>query len=228
MPFPSLTFAFADALLYTTQVSLLAPLAVVWWRWPQFTGPVRRLSLYVYLALLSVVTTRFFLIGPGTGNSAFLIGFNCARLILLGTVYYQVLKETKIRQLIAPLIVASLIGTLVVAYYNLPLALSVSRAAQCTLLSGFALLYLDQLSTQSIVPLPTQDALSLVSIGQLLFSALTITAFSFQYVAYAGISMNYRHLFIALGNLAFNVFLTLAFLRATRPTSVIVSPQASF
>ena len=225
MHFPSLTFAFADALLYAVQVSIVVPLVVVWW-WHHFTVPVRLLSVYVYMVLLALMATRVFLVEGGSGSIAFLTGFNCAKLVLLGPVYYQVLRRPKARQLIMPLIVVSLAGILVVIYYSLPLALSTSRVVQCTLLSGLALLYLDQFSNRAIVPFTTRDVMCLVSIGQLLFSAITITAFSFEYGSHIAMQLNFKQLFIALGSLAFNIFLTLAFLRDHQPAPIMVARRA--
>ena len=178
------------------------------------------------MVLLALMATRGFLVEGGSGSIAFLTGFNCAKLVLLGAVYYQVLRRPEVRHLIMPLIMVLLAVILVVICYSLPLALLTNRVAQCTLLSGLALLYLDQFSNRAIVPFITHGALCLVSIGQLLFSAITITTFSFEYGSHNDIQFNFKQLFNSLGNLVFNIFLTLAFLRAHQPAPIMVVRRA--
>ena len=56
---------------------------------------------------------------------------------------------------------------------------------------------------------------------QQLFSALTVTAFSLVYLDQSAGAGEFKYLFLSLGGLVFNWFLTLAFLRATRPASAV-------
>ena len=206
-----------DWLLTAMQASIVLPMVVVWWRWKHFSAPVRRLSWYVYLSLFSAVGARFFHIGNPPSNFAYLIAFNCGKLALVGAVYYQVLARPGVRQLVLALTGVGLLAVLLILYFDANLAVTVSRIAQGTLLAGFALLYLEQYSAQPAAGAATRDPLCLLSIGQLLFSALTVTAFSLAYLDQSAEAGEFKYLFLSLGGLVFNWFLTLAFLRATRP-----------
>lgn len=218
---PAALMVVFDWLLNAMQASILLPMAVVWWRRHHFPAPVRRLSWYVYLSLFSVVGARFFYIGNPPSNWAYLIAFNCGKLALLGAVYYQVLVRPNVRQLVLALTAAALLGMVPIIYYDANLAVTMSRVAQCTLLTGFALLYLEQYLDRPTAGTATHDPLCLVSIGQLLFSALTVTAFILVYFDQSAGTGEIKFLFLSLGGLVFNWFLTLAFLRATRPASAV-------
>ena len=170
-----------------------------------------------------MVGARFFYIGNPPSNWAYLIAFNCGKLALLGTVYYQVLARPSVRQLVLALTATALLGMLPIIYYDANLAVTVSRVAQRTLLAGFALLYLAQHSAQPAAGAATHAPLCLLGIGQLLFSALTVTAFSLMYLDQLAGTGEFKYLFLSLGGLVFNWFLKLAFLRATRPASAVAN-----
>ena len=97
---------------------------------------------------------------------------------------------------------------------NWVLAVDTARVAQCTLLAGFALLYLEQTLTQTSVSRSFRDPLWLLSVGQLVYSAGTVTAFSLGMMHTSGLISAVIYVCISVSGLAFNYFLTLAFLRA--------------
>ena len=197
-----------------TQASILVPMVVVWARRRYFPGPVRLLSWYVYLSLFSVIGARFFHIGNPPSNMQYLIGFNVGKIALFGAVYYQVLTQRSTRRLVAGITGAVLAGMLITVLYDMRLAVSVSRVAHCTVLAAFALLYFDQYSERARGISPMKDPLWLVSMGQLLYSAVTISFFSYDFITEDTNESVWRYLFMDVGGLAFNFFLTLAFLRA--------------
>lgn len=157
------------------------------------------------------------IIFPATGHTS--SPYNCGKLALLGAVYYQVLTRPSVQQLVLALTATALLGMLPIICYDAKLAVTVSWVAQRTLLAGFALLYLEQHSAQPAAGAATHDTLCQLGIGQLLFSALTVTTFSLMYLDQLAGTSEFKYLFLSLSGLVFNWFLKLAFLRATRPAS---------
>lgn len=205
---------FVNSLMYLMQASILVPMAVVWWRRQHFSRPVKLLSWYVYLSLISSVLADFFRFGTPPSNHLFLIGFNCAKLALIAAVYYQALPKAKLRRLIPVLVVAVLATVLLLTQRDTDLAISVSRVAQFTLLAACAILYLDKSLDRSTGVALSRDPLSLLSIGHLIFTAGAVTAISLQYLALTKMEQYPQLIALAVNGLVFNYFLTLAFLRA--------------
>ncbi len=169
---------FVSSLMYLMQTSILVPMAVVWQRRRHFFRPVKLLSWYVYLSLISSVLAVFFRYGTPPSNHLYLIGFDCAKLALIGAVYYQALPKVKLRRLIPVLVVAVLASVVVLAPRDTYLAISVGRIAQFTLLAACAILYLDKFLHCSTGVALSRDPLSLLSIGHLIFTAGAVTAIS--------------------------------------------------
>ena len=225
MPQPNASlYLFVDCLLYLMQASILIPMAVVWWRRQHFSRPVKLLSWYVYLSLVSSVLADFFRYGTPPSNHLYLIGFNCGKLALIGAVYYLALPNVKLRRLIPVLVVAVLAGVLLVTQQDTNLAISASRIAQFTLLAACAILYLDKFLDRSTGVALSRDPLSLLSIGHLIFTAGTITAISLQYLALTKQEEYPQIIALSANGLVFNCFLTLAFLRA-RNSGVAAASQ---
>ena len=213
---PNATVPFKSWLLPVMQTSILVPMAVVWLRRRQFSAAVQRLSWYVYLSLATSI-------GAWLGaiylhyNLGFLVAFNLGKIALFGMVYYQVLALPWARRLVAVATVVAVVGAATVMGYDGFLAMKMSRVAQCALLAGFALLYLEQSLGRTAPGPATHDPIWLLSAGQLLYSAGTVTVFSLEsahLLQYGSIT----YFIMALSGLAFNGLLTLAFWRA-RPTS---------
>ena len=215
---------FEYLLFNVMQASIVVPMVVVWARRRFFSAPVRLLSWYVYLSLFSVVGARFFLIGTPPNNHWYLIAFNCGKIALFAAVYYQVLRQPNARRLVFSVTAATLPLLLLASLYDTQLGISVSRVAHCALLAGFALLYFDQFASRTTTLPLSKDSLWLVSMGQILYSAVTVSFFSYGYFA-TGQSV-WLYIFMDVGGLIFNYFLTLAFLRA-RSTELGASTSES-
>ena len=211
------------------QLSILAPMLVVWMRKREFPPAVKVLSWYVYLSAFCTVGGR---LTAAYDNSLSLICFNAGKIALFGMVYYEVLKSARMRQLI--LITA--LGALAVCVgltgngfftHSFDLAVVVSRVMQSAVLAAFALVYLEQmLGRANTVPL-SRDPIWLLSVGQLLYSAGTVTAFSLDYLSKTQYDQAPKWIFISIIGVIFNVFLTLAFLRAKTAPQQPVDNNAS-
>jgi len=206
---------FSDWLMYAMQASILIPMAVVWRQRRHFSPAVRLLSWYVYLSLTSVLLLQLY---PRylPSNYAILVAFNMGRIALFGAVYHHVLRG-RARQVVAAATAAALVAALAAVAYNLSAAVAIVRVVQCAVLAGFALLYLEQRLARPAA----RDPLWLLSVGQLLYSAGTVTAFSFT--THAGVTrhdITVKFLFVSISGLVFNYFLTLAFLRAQASQAV--------
>ncbi|MGY3089523.1 hypothetical protein ACVWYF_002571 [Hymenobacter sp. UYAg731] len=210
------------------QLSILVPMVVVWRRRAHFPPPVRLLSWYVYISAFFVITARLSAIYLHN-NLYFLIGFNVTKMLLFAAVYRQVLTSPRMRRVLAIATIAAL-GTVAGTFaLGAAQALAVSRVAQCALLAGFALAYLEQLLNRADNRRLSQDPLGLLSLGQLIYSATTVSVCSLDIVtqSYMPVIHLFSDVFLASAGLAFNYFLTMAFLRATPDTPVPIAVAAA-
>jgi hypothetical protein len=195
------------------QLSIIVPIAVVWWRRRHFSAPVKLLSWYVYLSVFCVLGGRLGAIYLHN-NLTFLVAFNWGKIALLTAVYAQVLLPTQLRKLLLGATAVALVVLVASASVNLALTVDISRVTQCALLASFALVYLEQTLNHAPVARSFRDPLWLLSVGQLVYSAGTVTAFSLGNMRPASLTMSLIYICVAVSGLAFNHFLTLAFLRA--------------
>ncbi|MDB5234605.1 MAG: hypothetical protein JWR44_1598 [Hymenobacter sp.] len=201
------------------QASTLLPMAVVWWRRAHFSAPIRRLSWYVYLSVACSLGSHLYpYLLPN--NYGFIIAFNTSKIALFGAVYYLVVTSEQMRRLIMLGSVAALVAVGFVISYDLQLAIAVGRVGQCALLAAFALIYMEQtLGRPEVDAEPgftSRSPMWLLSVGQLLYSAGTVTAFSLDYLSLTAYDQTSKLFFIIAAGLVFNAFLTLAFLRDRR------------
>jgi hypothetical protein len=201
-------------LLVLMQVSIVIPMVVVWRRRRYFPAPIRLLSWYVYLSAFCVLGARLLYPEYLSKNHWFLTGFNIGKIILFALVYQLVLESAWIRRLIAPVTMLAVAGIATVFWNDSLVSVGLSRTVQCALLASLAIAYLAQVMTRPY-PRPTsQDPLWQLSIGQLIYSAGTATAFSLDLVPMSTFEHYVQFSFISVAGLIFNYFLTLAFLRA--------------
>lgn len=194
------------------QVSILVPMIIVWRRRRQFPAPIKTLSWYVYLSAFGALSAKLGAIYLHH-NLFFLTGFNVGKILLFAAVYSlampawkRVLEWTTILGLV-------IIGSTML--YDMTLAINVARVVQCALLAGFALLYMDFSLTHTAAAPGSQNPYWLLSVGQLVYSAGTVTGFSFDWIdQYSPFYVHLEMICVALSGLVFNYFLTLAFLRA--------------
>ncbi len=219
-------------LMYIMQASILVPMVVVWFRWRHFSAPVRLLSWYVYLSLIGSALGNL-LTKVMSNNYPGTIFFNTGKIVLFGAVYHQLLSLPRWRRLVLISTGATLVG--IVCFWStelsgLYLMSAISRVAQCALLAGFAIIYLEQTLNRSVPIQGSADPFWLLSVGQLVYSAATVTAFSLDYLSLTETDQIYKYILIALAGLVFNFFLTLAFIRAHRyapsPPPRIPQPSA--
>lgn len=209
------------------QLSILVPMVVVWQRRTHFSPPVMLLSWYVYISVFFVVSAKLSA-AYLHNNLYFLIGFNVTKMLLFAAVYRLVLTSTRMRRVLAVATVVAL-GTVAGTFaFGAAAALAVGRVAQCALLAGYALAYLEQLLSRADSRTLGQDPLGLLSLGQLIYSATTVSVCSIDIVAqdHWPVIHLFSDVFLASAGLAFNYFLTLAFLRAT-PEVPALAPPAS-
>ena len=216
--------SFAIGLMTVMQVSIVVPMVVVWCRKRHFSAAVRRLSLYVYISAFFVVVMKVLYPAYIPDNYWLLMGFNCSKIVLFGLVYHQVLRSERVRRLVAIGTGVAVMGILAVFLADNWLGVSVSRIVQCALLAAFAIAYLEQTLTTPPVRSVWQSPMGLLSVGQLLYSAGTVTAFSLEYLTLTIHDQSCRVLVIAVVGMAFNGFLTLAFLRAKRQPFPVGTP----
>lgn len=204
-----------DILLYTMQLSIVVPMIVVWRRQRQFPPAIKLLSWYVYLSAFCSIAAKLGAMYLHN-NQAFLIGFNMGKLLLFAMVYGQVMPDRQ-RLLQWITIAAGAIAVLTMGY-EMVLAVDVARVLQCALLAGFAILYIDFQLADNRFKSGFQNPMWLLSVGQLIYSAGTVTSFAFDYVFHSiNKTVYYIDLlmaFVSVSGLVFNAFLTLAFLRA--------------
>ena len=206
------------------QLSILAPMLVVWLRRREFPPAVKVLSWYVYLSAFCVLGGRF--IAPND-NSLFIIGFNLGKIALFATVYYRIVESAWMRQLV---LITTLVALVVcigltgngLFIHSFDLAVVVSRVMQSAVLAAFALVYLEQMLNHNNKTPLLRDPIWLLSVGQLLYSAGTVTAFSLDYLSWTKADQAPKFIMVAVIGVIFNVFLTLAFLRA-RPLPAVAA-----
>ncbi len=213
-------------LVYVMQASTVVPMTVVWWRRKHFSPPIKLLSWYVYLSLAS--SAGAYLLYPAylPTNYCFIVGFNLGKTVLFGAVYYQVLTLASTRRMVLWLTLAGIamvVGVIGFSFSISLVAASVSRVTQCALLAGFALLYLEQTLNGPATRRPTHDPLWLLSVGQLLYSAGTVTAFSTDLMPASEFNFYVKFSFVSVSGLVFNYFLTLAFLRAKPGNATVLT-----
>ena len=210
-----------EGLLYLMQVSIILPMAVVWRRRRFFSAPVRLLSWYVYLSAICALAAR--LGALYLHNNLFvLIGFNILKMMLFAAVYAQVLTSARLRRLLQWFTASGLVLVVCIAGLNQSTATDVARVTQCAVLAGFALAYLEQSLNRRSVAQSFHDPLWLLSVGQLLYSAGTVTAFSVGNMHMKGFLTDVVFFCVALFGLVFNSFLTLAFWRAQPDSALAV------
>ena len=198
------------------QLSILVPMLVVWRRRREFPPSVKLLSWYVYLSAFCALGVR--LIVPND-NSLFLIGFNLGKIVLFATVYYGMVESARMRQLVLITTLVALVVCIGLTgsgffIHSFDLAVVVSRVMQSAVLAAFALVYLEQMLGPSNKTPLLRDPIWLLSVGQLLYSAGTVTAFSLDYLSETQYDQAPKYMMVAVIGIIFNVFLTLAFLRA--------------
>lgn len=222
---------FTDRLVYLNQASVIVPMLVVWWRRQHFSPAMKLLSWYVYLSAFCSLGMKFLYPAVFASNYGFLIGFNLGKTLLFGAVYHQILHSAGARRAVQ---IASLGTVACVAgmlTYSTQLGISGSRIMQCMVLAGFAILYMEQTLNSPPKTRIMQDPFWLLGVGQLLYSAGTVTAFSLDYLSKTVYDQNWKYVVISLIGLGFNYFLTLTFLRAKpqhAPTTapVLAEPAA--
>lgn len=213
----SITPATMMVFIYVMQVSIVVPMLVAWRRWPQLPAAVRLLGAYCVLsAVCSVGGQTWARWLPN--NYGFVVGFNVGKTVLLGLMYYRTLTNRLVRRLVPATTLAMLLLVAAVGIYSMDRAVDISRILQCALLAGFALAYLEQELHQPRLPV-ARNPIWLLSVGQLLYAAITVSAFSLDYLSRTVEDQTYKYIFVALGGIVFNLFLTLAFARAQRADS---------
>jgi hypothetical protein len=200
------------------QVSILVPMVVTWARQRNFTPPVRLVSKYVYLSAISVITGKlaayYF-----RNNLLVLVGFNAGKMLLFAAVYAQVLAPSRAHSLLRRSVVVVMCIAAGLVWYDWRIAANAMRVMQITVLAGYALVYLDQMLHPKNKIFNTYDPIWLLSVANLLFAACAITAANLG-VFFSGPDVEIRYfVFIALGSLIFNCFLTVALLRAQPDTT---------
>lgn len=198
------------------QFSILVPMVVVWRRRRHFSPPVQVLSWYVYISAFFALGARLSAIYLHN-NLFFIIGFNVAKVLLFVAVYRLVLIGQRTRRVLAITTLVAL-GTVAASLaLSLGHAMAVSRVVQCTLLAGFALMYLEQKLNQFSEQRFSNDPIWLLGVGQLIYSAATVSGFSLEilFPFNETIITYFSMLSTSLASLVFNCFITVAFLRAT-------------
>ena len=198
------------------QASILVPMLVVWLRKRTFPPAVKVLSWYVYLSALCTLSNRFIIMDD---NSLVIISFNTGKIALFGAVYFLILESVRMRRFVLGTTLAAVavcVGLTLTGLFNhsTDLAVVVSRVMQSAVLAAFALVYLEQMLGHSNTISLSRDPIWLLSVGQLLYSAGTVTAFSLDYLSKTQYDQAPKWIFISVIGIIFNVFLTLAFLRA--------------
>lgn len=204
------------SMLTVMQLSILVPMLVVWVRRREFPPAVKVLSWYVYLSAFCVLGLRFF---APNDNSLYLICFNVGKIALFATVYYKMVASARMRQLVLITTLAALAVCIGLTgsglfTHSFDLAVVVSRVTQSAVLAAFALVYFEQMLSHSNKVPYARDPIWLLSVGQLLYSAGTVTAFSLDYLSRTKYEQAPKWIFISIIGIIFNVFLTLAFWRA--------------
>ncbi|MBF9143317.1 hypothetical protein [Hymenobacter properus] len=208
--------ALSKWLMHLNQASIIVPMAMVWMRRKHFAPAVKLLSNYVYLSAFCSFGINFLYPSVFATNYWFLAGFNLGKTLLLGAVYYLVMESAPLRRVVLNTSLVAMLCVLSVFSYDTYAGVTCARLTQCAVLAGFAMLYLEQTIIRPALRRTWQDPIWLLSVGQLLYSAGTVTAFSFDYFSVTIYDQSSKALVSATLGLVFNVFLTLAFRRARR------------
>ncbi|WP_201986687.1 hypothetical protein [Hymenobacter rubidus] len=223
---PELLKLLSTSLMYTMQASVLVPMIVVWRRQRHFPAAIKILSWYVYLSAFCSIMAK--LCAIYLHNNLFvLIGFNTGKVLLFAAMYGLVMPTWKRTMWLT--VAIGFMLTISTMPYNMIVAMDVARVVQCAVLAGLALLYMDYTLTHSGSEPGSQNPYWLLSVGQLVYSAGTVTGFSLDWLGQTSAVINHlEFLCVAGSGLAFNYFLTLAFLRANRtePTETPAPPVA--
>ncbi|MBF9222016.1 hypothetical protein [Hymenobacter ruricola] len=208
------------------QASIVVPMLVVIWRRKRHFSPaVKLLSNYVYLSAIFVVAAWILYPAYLPSNIWFLAGFNFCKIILFWAVYNKVLQSGQTRRVLDIATVAALVSIIGVYWYDDQLGIAYCRIMQCAVLAAFAMAYMEQTLNGPPTQRAFHDPLWLVSVGQLVYSAGTVTAFSQDYLSITIYDKSWKYVMVACAGLAFNWFLTLAFLRA-KQQKVAPAPPA--
>ncbi|MDO7854278.1 hypothetical protein [Hymenobacter convexus] len=216
--------AFTDYLLNLNQASVLVPMVVVWRRRRHFSPAVKLLSWYVYLSAFCSLGINFSSPAIFATNHSFVVGFNLGKILLFGAVYQQILHSAGARRLVKMVTLGAVVCIAAMLAYGTTLAVPGSRIIQCAVLAGFAMLYLEQMLNDSPKTRIMQDPFWLLGLGQLLYSAGTVTSFSLDYLSKNVYDQNWKYVIIALIGMGFNYFLTLTFLRARPHDASVPAP----
>ena len=198
------------------QASTVVWLLVVWQRKRHFSGPLRRLSWYVYLSLGCSVWGQLHPLLFATNHWS-IITFNLGKIALFGAVYARVLTAPLARRLVLATTAGALVFSLSFLGFGTSLLITVSRVVQGAVLAAFALVYLEQsLAQPGSGPKGAHDPLWLLSVGQLLCSAGAVTSSSLDYFSKTVHDQLWNFVVIIIVGMVFNAFLTMAFWQAGR------------
>ncbi|MDO7849546.1 hypothetical protein Q5H92_24500 [Hymenobacter sp. M29] len=215
---------FTDRLVNLNQASVIVPMMVVWWRRRHFSPAVKLLSWYVYLSAFCSLGINFLYPAVFATNYGFLIGFNVGKTLLFGAVYYQVLHSAGARRTVQMALLGTVVCVAAMFAHSALLGVSGGRIMQCLVLAGFAMLYMEQTLNSPPKKHIMQDPFWLLGLGQLLYSAGTVTAFSLDYLSKTVYDQNWKYPVVALFGMGFNYFLTLTFLRAKHRDASTTAP----
>ncbi|GGF19706.1 hypothetical protein [Hymenobacter cavernae] len=213
---PAWLLTASDILEWVSQLSVVVPMVVAWRRQAFFTPVIRVLSSYVYLSLFTSLALQL-------GRYIFHLNnpvqhlYTLLKTLLFSRVYYLALRRRWHRQLIFWLTAGFVLFALLDAVYleGLIKYNSYGRAVQSLLLIGFAMLYFEQMLRELRVSRLEQDPLFLTSVGLIIYSAGTGMLFVLTNSFNEDLSvLTLAFDTVFLLNIAFNVLLTLAFLRA--------------
>jgi len=180
----------------------------------------------VYLSALSTLGIWLTSVSR-SDNALVIISFNTGKIALFGAVYALVLESARMRRLVRGTTLASVVVCVGLALAGLfahssDVSVVVSRVVQSAVLAAFALAYLEQTLGRVTKEPISHDPIWLLSVGQLLYSAGTVTAFSLDYLSKTSYDQAPKWILIAVIMIIFNGFLTLAFLRA-RPAPALAA-----
>jgi hypothetical protein len=213
---PAWLLTASEVLEWVSQLSVLVPLAIAWRRRALFTPAVRVLYWYVYLSLFTSLALQI-------GRYLFHLNtpvqhlYTLLKTLLFGRMYYLAFRRSWHRQLVRVLTLGFAGFAVLDAFYleGLTHFNSYGRAVQSLLLIGFAMLYFEQMLRELRVSRLEQDPLFLVSVGLVIYSAGTGMLFVLINNFTESLSvLTLAFDIVSLLNIAFNVLLSLAFLRA--------------
>lgn len=208
---------FWDGLTWLSQAGTLVPLSL-WLYRRQLRPALLPLVLYAGLALANGGLER--LLAPPLQPWRDVV-FYLLKMSLMATAYYQGLNRRMARYSVAGLSIALLISTLLGLLppdaNHQQWAASYARLGQCAVLASFALTYLEQLLSTTTISDLSRDPLFLLSVGQLLYSALTVGYFSLLNQPTTEFTSEIGGGLLTIARLIFLVFLVLAVYYGSRP-----------